>query len=84
MSNVDEILISLRELVAEVCAVEPEEIVPEGELLGYGLDSILAVDLLLEIEQRWGIELPEHDPALRTVVTVSDLARLVDSRRAKL
>lgn len=73
---------TIRQLVAELCALDEAEVRPEGELLAYGLDSVLALDLLVEIEHRWQIELPEHDPVLRKVVTVRDLAQVVDARRS--
>lgn len=74
-------LSTIRQLVAELCALPEAEVRPEGELLAYGLDSVLALDLLVTIEHRWQIDLPEHDPLLRKVVTVRDLARVVDTRR---
>ena len=74
---------TILQLVAELCALDVEQIRPEGELLAYGLDSVLALDLIVAIEHRWQIALPEHDPALRKVVTVRDLARVVDTRRAQ-
>jgi acyl carrier protein len=74
---------TILQLVAELCALDVNLIRPEGELLAYGLDSVLALDLIVAIEHRWQIALPEHDPALRKVVTVRDLARVVDTRRAQ-
>lgn len=74
---------TIQQLVAELCALDVGEVRPEGELLAYGLDSVLALDLIVAIEHRWQIALPEHDPALRKVVTVSDLAHVVDTRRAQ-
>jgi acyl carrier protein len=78
----EDTLITIQQFIAEVCALGAAEIRPDGELLGYGLDSVLALDLLISIEHHWSISLPEHDPALRSVVTIRDLVRLVDSRRA--
>lgn len=74
---------AIQELVAQICAIEPSEVRAEGELIAYGLDSVLALDLIVEIEHRWKIELPEHDPVLRSVVTVRDLARVVETRRGR-
>ena len=78
----EDTLITIQQFVAEVCALGTTEIRPDGELLAYGLDSVLALDLIISIEHHWGISLPEHDPALRKVVTIRDLGCLVDSRRA--
>jgi acyl carrier protein len=80
----EETLTTIQQLVADVCALDATEVRPEGELLGYGLESVLALDLILEIEHRWSIALPEHDPGLRSVRTVHDLVRLIESRRSSL
>ena len=74
---------TILQLVAELCALDVNQIRPEGELLAYGLDSVLALDLIVAIEHRWQIALPDHDPLLRKVVTVRDLARVVDTRRER-
>lgn len=77
----DRILERLRELVAELCDLESGKVRPEGKLLGYGMDSVRVLDLLMALEDEYGVDLPETDPELASVQTVSDLAALVERRR---
>ena len=73
----------LKEMIASICEVDASKIRDNGKLLGYGLDSVRVIDLLMAIEDEYDIELSESDPALRKVQTVTDLCHLVDMRRAQ-
>lgn len=77
----DPILETIRERVAELCAVDPSAIQDDGKLVGYGLDSVRAVELVLTLEEELDVELPEHDPELGRVETPRQLADLVRRRR---
>lgn len=77
----DPILETIRERVAELCAVDSSAIQDEGKLVGYGLDSVRAVELVLTLEEELDVELPEHDPELGRVETPRQLADLVRRRR---
>jgi acyl carrier protein len=72
----------VRSLIAEVCAVEVRAVTPEGRLVGFGLDSVRMLDLILSIETRLGVTVDESDPELGTVQTVADLVALVERRRS--
>jgi acyl carrier protein len=69
-------------VVAEVCAIEPATVHEEGFLLGYDIDSLRTVELILALEQAFDLEMSEQDPRLRDVRTVRDLAAFVDAVRA--
>jgi acyl carrier protein len=69
-------------VIAEVCAIEPATVHEEGFLLGYDIDSLRTVELIMALEQAFELELSEQDPRLRTVQTVRDLAAFVDGVRA--
>lgn len=71
---------AVRALVADAAGVSVEEVKPEGLLIGYGIDSVRAVELLDEANQRFGIVLDEAD--LQRFVTVADVARRIAARRA--
>ncbi len=81
LSMSDEVLTAVKCELATVCGVEREVIRDDGNLLGYGLDSVRSLDLILAMEGQFDIEISEHDPALAKVVTVRDLAALVDAKR---
>lgn len=66
---------------------EPDEIDPDTPLFGSGLalDSIDAVDLLVQLNADFGIEIPgdeEGRVALRTVNSLVDLALTAETGRA--
>lgn len=77
----ERILETIRRSVAELCAVDPSAVQDDGKLVGYGLDSLRAMDLILILEEEFGVELPEHDPELGRVETPRQLADLVARRR---
>jgi len=66
-------------VVAKVSGKKIEELVPEAELVAnLGMDSAKALELLVELEDQLGIEIPDEDAAnLNTVGDVLDyVARL--------
>lgn len=71
----------VKELIADICAIDAAGIQDNGRLLGYGLDSVRALDLLFALEDEVGAEISEHDPELREIKTVAQLADFVERRR---
>ena len=71
----------IQSFIADVCAVDAGQVVPQGKLLAFGLDSVRLLDLILAIEDRFGLELSESDPELAAVETVRDLVDLIERRR---
>jgi len=66
---------------------EPDEIDPDTPLFGVGLalDSIDAVDLLVQLSAEFGIDVRDDEEgrvALRTVNSLVDLALAAEARRA--
>jgi len=78
----NEILENVRALVADTCAVDVAVVRSDSKLVGFGLDSVRLLDLILALEERFGVTINESDPELGTVETVSDLVGLVERRRA--
>jgi acyl carrier protein len=74
---------TLRSLIADTCAVDRGIVKPDGRLAGFGLDSVRLLDLILAIEEAFGIAINESDPALSQVQTVNDLVVLIDGRRGR-
>ena len=73
----------LREHIADICAIPARSIKEEGKLVGYGLDSVRVLDLIMALEDEYDIEISESDPELAAVQTVAELADLVDRRRGE-
>jgi acyl carrier protein len=73
---------AIRPLIVEICAVDKSVVTAQSKLVGFGLDSVRLLDLILAIEDRFGISLNESDPDLVAVQTVGDLVALVQKRAA--
>jgi acyl carrier protein len=60
----DEHLAELRELIAEVLELEPEEITDTGSFVEeYDADSLRAIEILARIEKKYKVEVPQEDLA---------------------
>jgi acyl carrier protein len=67
----DEVLAVLREKAAEVLGVE--ELAETDTFSGPGVDSLAVVELVMDLEDAFGIELSEQD-----VLGAADVGALVD------
>jgi acyl carrier protein len=68
----------VRAIVAEVAELDASEIEPEVPLAAAGIDSLMAMEIAVEIERRYGVRFSEEE--LQEVGTFSSLVRL--ARRA--
>jgi acyl carrier protein len=72
MSRTEEVL----QILSDVCRVPPEELTSEKRLIqDLDLDSVLALDLLMTLEERLGIEISEVEAT--KMVTVGDVLTFV-------
>lgn len=61
----------LRDIIAEVLSLDPEEITPESEFVAdLGADSLDVLEIVMGIEREFGISIP--DDAASGIVTVAD------------
>ena len=68
----------LREMVAEVLEIEPDELTDTGDFVEeYEADSLRAIEILARIEKSFKVEIPQTElPGLRNLSSVQDaLAR---------
>ena len=65
----------LAQVLSEKYDVDPDMISPEATLTELGLDSLTIVELLFDIEDEFGIEVPEERA---TFQTLAEAAALVD------
>jgi acyl carrier protein len=72
MKPEDQELEHLREMVAEVLEVEPEELTDDGDFIeDYGADSLRAIEILARIDKRYRVEIPQTElPELRNLKAV--------------
>jgi acyl carrier protein len=62
----------LRDMVAEVLELEPEELADDGDFMeDYDADSLRAIEILARIDKRYKVEIPQSElPTLRTLSAV--------------
>ena len=52
----------LREIVADVLEVEPEELTDDGHFVEeYEADSLRAIEILSRIDKKYGVEIPQEE-----------------------
>ena len=64
----------LREIVAAVLELEPEEIADTADFVDeYGADSLRAIEILARIEKRYRVEIPQSElPKMQNLRAVYD------------
>ncbi len=62
-------------VLSEKYDVDPDTISPEATLTELGLDSLTIIELLFDVEDEFGIEVPEERA---TFQTLAEAAALVD------
>lgn len=65
-------------VLIEELGVAAKEIEPETKLLKLGLDSLEMSQLMLELEDEFGIEIPDDD--MQKIFTVQDAVSYADKR----
>lgn len=69
----------LREILADELELTEEEITMESDLVeDLGADSMAVVDLIMSIEDEFGVEVPDED--LEKMKTVGDAVRYIEAR----
>jgi acyl carrier protein len=68
-------LAELREIVAEVLEIEPEELTDDGDFVEeYEADSLRAIEILARIEKKYRVEIPQAELAeMRNLAAVGDV-----------
>lgn len=69
MPNDETVFVVLRDLVAQRSRAPSDRIRPDTRLIDVGVDSVQAKDILVDLEQRYGITIPD-----REVVDLESLA----------
>ena len=75
-----EIITGLAEIVEEVTGIEPSEVTPEKSFVDdLDIDSLSMVEIAVQTEDRYGVEIPDEDLAkLRTVQDPVDYIQKID------
>ncbi|MBB1018078.1 acyl carrier protein [Dietzia sp. DQ11-71] len=75
-----EIIAGLAEIVEEVTGIEPSEVTPDKSFVDdLDIDSLSMVEIAVQTEDRYGVEIPDEDLAkLRTVQDAVDYIQKLD------
>lgn len=66
-------------IVGEQLGVDEVDLVPEASLLDdLGADSLDVVELVMALEEAFGIEVPDDD--VENIRTISDIVQYIESR----
>ncbi|ABP55237.1 acyl carrier protein [Salinispora tropica] len=74
MTQTDPRMAELRDIVAEVLELEPEELTETGDFVAdYEADSLRAIEILARIDKKFKIEIPQSElPQLNNLKAVYD------------
>lgn len=70
----------LQDLIHEKYGIDPATLDPQASMRGAGIDSLALVEFLFEVEDRFGISVPDECSNLDTL---AQLAQVVDQMRAR-
>ncbi|HCT80088.1 acyl carrier protein [Catelliglobosispora koreensis] len=74
MSELEQRYAELREIIAEVLEIEPEELTDSGDFAEeYQADSLRAIEILARIDKHFKVEIPQSElPELRNLKATFD------------
>jgi acyl carrier protein len=76
----DDVVVRLQQLAAARFGPRAQGLAPEADLFEtLGIDSLAALDLLTDLEEAFGVEIPDYE--LQGVSTLAGLAGVIRSRR---
>ena len=70
----------LQDLIHEKYGIDPATLDPHASMRAAGVDSLALVEFLFEVEDRYGISVPDQHS---NIDTLAELAAIVDEVRAK-
>ncbi len=72
----------VRDIIVEQLGVAPEEVVPEASFIDdLGADSLDIVELVMAIEEEFGLEIPDDDA--EKLQSIADAINYVEERTNK-
>lgn len=72
----------VKSIIAEQLGVKPEEVTPEASFVeDLGADSLDTVELVMALEEEFGVEIPDEDAEKMT--TVGEAVKYIEEKIAK-
>lgn len=79
MSNVEEKITKVRQIIAEKLGIDEAKVVSEASFVeDLGADSLENVELIMELENQFGIEIPDEEA--QKIQTVKDAINYVTDK----
>jgi acyl carrier protein len=69
----------LRQYLQTKASIDPAKVVPDAKLEDIGIDSLILIDLMFELEESMNVRVPSLD---KNPTTVAELIDLFDSLQA--
>jgi len=71
----------VKDIICEKLSVKPEQVTPETSFINdLGADSLDTVELVMELEDRFGIQIPDEEA--EKIQTVGDAIRYIEEHKA--
>ena len=78
MADINE---KIKSIIAEQLGVKPEEVTPQASFIeDLGADSLDTVELVMALEEEFGIEIPDEDA--EKMASVGDAIKYIESKAA--
>ncbi len=75
----EEIFEQVKEIIADRLGVDPDEIKMESRLIeDLGADSLDNAELVMNLEEKFGIEIPDEDQA--KIQTIEDIVNYIEEK----
>ena len=72
----------VRDIIVEQLGVKPDQVTPEAKFIeDLGADSLDTVELIMALEEEFGIEVP--DEQAEKLTTVGDVVKYIEERQQK-
>ena len=69
----------LRDLVVERTRVDPDRIQPDSRLVDFGIDSVRAMEIVVDLERIFDLSIPDQD--LLDIETLAQIADYIEQRK---
>jgi acyl carrier protein len=74
----------LRQYLQNKASIDPAKVTPEARLEDIGVDSLILIDLMFELEESLNVRVPDMDSRPTTVAELIDLFDALSAPRAKI
>jgi acyl carrier protein len=74
----------LRQYLQKKASIDPARVTPEARLEDIGVDSLILIDLMFELEESLNVRVPDMDSRPTTVAELIDLFDALSVPQAKI